>query len=124
MKQVLLVGIGGFTGSIFRYLAYLWIDRRFVGVFPLSTFLVNVLGSLVLGFIIGLFVKSNISPDLRLFLGVGVCGSFTTFSTFAMENVSLIGQKYIMTSVAYTLASLVLGMLMAFAGYWIGKTVL
>lgn len=124
MKQILLVGIGGFTGSILRYLTYLWIDKRFIGVFPLSTFLVNVLGSLILGFIVGLFVKSNISPDLRLFLGVGVCGSFTTFSTFAMENVSLIGQKDILTSVVYTLASLALGMLMAFAGYWIGKTIL
>lgn len=123
MKQVLLVGIGGFAGSTLRYLAYLWIDRRFEGVFPLSTLFVNVLGSLILGLIVGLFMKSNISPELRLFLGVGICGSFTTFSTFAMENVSLLGQKDIVTSLVYTLASLVLGLLMAFAGYWIGKSI-
>lgn len=122
MKQVLLVGIGGFAGSILRYLAYLWIDKRFISVFPLSTFLVNVMGSILLGFIVGLFVKSNISPDLRLFLGVGVCGSFTTFSTFAMENVTLIEQRDIVTTLTYTFVSLLVGILMALAGYWIGKT--
>ncbi|MEM1407866.1 MAG: fluoride efflux transporter CrcB [Bacteroidota bacterium] len=122
MKQVLLVGIGGFAGSILRYLAYLWIDKRFISVFPLSTFLVNVMGSILLGFIVGLFVKSNISPDLRLFLGVGICGSFTTFSTFAMENVTLIEQRDIVTTLTYTFVSLLVGILMALAGYWIGKT--
>ena len=60
MKQVLLVGVGGFAGSVLRYLAYLWIDKRFEGVFPLSTLFVNTLGSLILGLIVGLFIKSNI----------------------------------------------------------------
>lgn len=122
MKQVLLVGVGGFAGSVLRYLAYLWIDKRFEGVFPLSTLFVNTLGSLILGLIVGLFIKSNISPELRLFLGVGICGSFTTFSTFAMENVSLLEQKDMVTAASYTLASIILGMVMAFAGYWIGKS--
>ena len=122
MKQVLLVGVGGFAGSVLRYLAYLWIDKRFKGVFPLSTLFVNTLGSLILGLIVGLFIKSNISPELRLFLGVGICGSFTTFSTFAMENVSLLEQKDMVTAASYTLASIILGMVMAFAGYWIGKS--
>ncbi|MEM9298972.1 MAG: fluoride efflux transporter CrcB [Bacteroidota bacterium] len=122
MKQVLLVGVGGFAGSVLRYLAYLWIDKRFEGVFPLSTLFVNTLGSLILGLIVGLFIKSNISSELRLFLGVGICGSFTTFSTFAMENVSLLEQKDMVTAASYTLASIILGMVMAFAGYWIGKS--
>ena len=122
MKQVLLVGVGGFAGSVLRYLAYLWIDKRFEGVFPLSTLFVNTLGSLILGLIVGLIIKSNISPELRLFLGVGICGSFTTFSTFAMENVSLLEQKDMVTAASYTLASIILGMVMAFAGYWIGKS--
>ena len=122
MKQVLLVGVGGFAGSVLRYLAYLWIDKRFEGVFPLSTLFVNTLGSLILGLIVGLIIKSNISPELRLFLGVGICGSFTTFSTFAMENVSLLEQKDMVTAASYTLASIILGKVMAFAGYWIGKS--
>ncbi|MEM9858514.1 MAG: fluoride efflux transporter CrcB [Bacteroidota bacterium] len=122
MKHVLLVGIGGFIGSVLRYLSYLWIDKRIEGAFPMSTFFVNILGSLILGLIVGLFTRSNVSPELRLFLGVGICGSFTTFSTFAMENVNLLEQKDFVTIVSYASGSLILGTLMALVGYWVGKS--
>ena len=123
MKQLLLVGIGGFVGSALRYLVYIWVDKRFEAIFPLSTFLVNIIGSLILGLIAGLFLKSNISVELRLLLGVGICGSFTTFSTFAIENVTLLEQKDFFTASAYVLGSVLVGLLMAFAGYWIGKSI-
>lgn len=123
MKQILLVGVGGFTGSILRYLVYLWIDKRWDTVFPFATFTVNIVGSLLLGFILGLFIKSNLSDEMRLLFGVGICGSFTTFSTFAMENVTLLEQKDLTSTISYLIASVVIGILVALAGYWLGKSI-
>ncbi len=124
MKHILLVGIGGFVGSVLRHLTYLWLDKKYEGLYPWSTFSVNMIGSLVLGILVGLMVKSNtVSSEVRLLLGVGLCGSFTTFSTFSMENMSMIQQKEVVTMLIYTVTSLVLGTLMAFGGYWLGKSI-
>lgn len=118
IKQLLLVGIGGFTGSIFRYLTYLWVDKRFEGAFPLATFSVNIIGSFFLGLLYGAAVRSDlISQDLRLLLGVGICGSYTTFSTFAFENLGLLEQKDFVTTSYYISGSLILGLLAAYGGY-------
>ncbi|TRX56276.1 fluoride efflux transporter CrcB [Fulvivirga sp. M361] len=123
MKQVLLVGLGGFLGSTLRYLTYLWVDQRYEKAFPLSTFTVNIIGSLFLGLLYGFLAKSQTTtgPEIRLFLGVGLCGSYTTFSTFAFENFNLLQQKDFATTFTYILASLVLGLLAAYGGYSIFK---
>ena len=123
MKQVLLVGIGGFIGSSARYLTYLWIDQRYVKVFPLSTLTVNVVGSLLLGMLYGYMAKfqSNAATEIRLLLGVGLCGSYTTFSTFAFENMDLLQQKDLTNTSAYIIASLVLSLLAVYGGYSIFK---
>lgn len=124
LKNVLIVGLGGFAGSIARYLAYLLIDKRFPSAYPISTLSVNIIGSFVLGIITGLMLKTSGANDtLRLLLAVGFCGSFTTFSTFAYENLFFINQKLIPTALIYISASLILGLLAVFAGHWVGKTV-
>ncbi len=118
IKQVLLVGLGGFAGSILRYLTYLWIDKDYSGAFPLATFSVNIIGSFLLGMLYGAAVKSNIiSPEVRLLLGVGICGSYTTFSTFAFENMGLMQQKDMVTAFAYVAGSIIAGILAAYGGY-------
>lgn len=93
MENLLVVGIGGFLGANARYLLSLWIDDALtprLGAFPYGTLLVNTLGSLglaVLGVWLG--ARMGMSPQLRLLLGVGFFGAFTTFSTFANESLQL-----------------------------------
>ena len=122
LKNMLIVGLGGFFGSTARYIAYQLIDKRMNSLYPWTTFIVNITGSLMLGFVLGLFIKHSVtSGNIRLLLVTGFCGSFTTFSTFAFENVFLLQQKAISTALFYTTASLILGFLAVFAGYHLGK---
>ena len=122
MKQILLVGIGGFLGSTLRYLTYLWIEQRYEKAFPLSTFMVNTIGSLLLGIVLGFIAKAYVAGnEMRLLLGVGLCGSYTTFSTFAVENIRLLYQKDLLTSLLYIIASVVLGLIAAHLGYTLIK---
>lgn len=122
LRNILLVGLGGFFGSVLRYLVYLFVDKNIQLAWPIATFSVNIIGSLILGIIYGLLFKTNfISPDLRLLLAVGFCGSFTTFSTFAYENLQMLQQRDFITMILYTGLSLVLGLLAAYSGYLIGK---
>lgn len=120
LKNILLVGLGGFLGSIARYLFYLIIEKKLLTAFPISTFTVNVLGSLILGLVAALFLKESINEPTRLLLAVGFCGSFTTFSTFAFENLQLLNSRPLI-AISYTMLSLVVGLVMVFAGYYIGK---
>lgn len=107
----LLVGLGSLTGGSARYFITRLIGTA--GHLPLATLLVNVSGSFVLGLLAGLIsLKSPAHADaLRLALGVGFCGGFTTFSTFALENVSLLDDGRWPAALAYTAVSLVLGLL-------------
>ena len=123
-KNILIVGLGGFAGSIARYLAYILIDKRFPSSYPISTLSVNIIGSFILGIITGVLLKTTMTSDAaRLFLAVGFCGSFTTFSTFAYENLFLINQKMSSVAIIYISASLILGLLAVFAGHWAGKAI-
>jgi len=120
LKNILFVGLGGFAGSVARYLVYVAIDKRIEHIFPISTFTVNVVGSLILGVLSALFLKEHLTEPARLFLAIGFCGSFTTFSTFAYENLQLIEQKPLI-ALLYVVASFLVGLMMVFAGYYLGK---
>ena len=118
IKNILLIGTGGFVGSVARYYlsrATLHID--FFSI-PVGTLLVNVLGSFVIGFLVGISEKSVIlTADLRLLLMVGLCGGFTTFSTFTNENFMLMHNGQFLTVFLYTAASIILGFLAVYLGY-------
>ena len=90
MLNILAVGAGGFIGAVCRYLIGL-VPVHEISVFPIKTFLINVIGCVVIG-LITVFTAKNVSwnPQLVLFLKVGLCGGFTTFSTFALESADLL----------------------------------
>lgn len=117
MKVALLVGIGGFIGGIGRYLATAYVSRLIQSPFPLGTFLVNVVGCLLIGIFFGLSERfSWMSGEWRIFLTTGLCGGFTTFSAFAYENVRLLQAANYITFAAYAIASLVVCLVATFAG--------
>jgi CrcB protein len=118
IKNVLLVGLGGFIGSIARYfLSMLNLHYDFLSV-PVGTLSVNVLGSLVIGFLTGISEKSAlISTEWRLFLMVGICGGFTTFSSFTNENLMLMHNGQILAVFLYTGLSILFGFAAVYLGY-------
>ena len=122
MVKLLVIGFGGFLGSILRYIVGKSVDGKINTSFPWGTLTVNIVGSFIIGFVYMLAMrKVGITENWRLFLGAGFCGGFTTFSAFAWENVSLLDQKLIGTSLIYIVASIVVGMLAIVAGGWVSR---
>jgi CrcB protein len=118
LKNLLIIGTGGFIGSIARYLvSHLNLTVSFHSI-PVGTLLVNVAGSLLIGILTGIAEKSMIlGPEWRLFLMVGLCGGFTTFSTFAGENLMLMHNGQLLVVFLYTGLSIFLGFLAVYLGY-------
>ena len=109
LKTILLVGIGGAIGSIFRYVTHWATTKYFQGSFPLSTFLVNILGSLLIGLFIGYLGKYfPENHPLKFLLIIGFCGGFTTFTSFALENYNLLQNNNQITAYIYMATSIIL----------------
>ena len=106
LYNVLLVGCGGFTGSILRYV--IGITVGYSGGFPVGTFLVNVLGSFLIGVLFSL--SGKIGQEWSLVLTTGFCGGFTTFSTFSYENSQMFQHGDWQHLIAYILGSLLFGL--------------
>ena len=108
--NILAVGLGGALGAIFRYLLGQIIPKLGSG-FPIATFAVNLIGCFAIGLVVGLAGKhSNIDPRVILFLQTGICGGFTTFSTFSLESLTLIEEGKIAIGILYIVLSVLLGL--------------
>lgn len=125
IKILLAVGSGGFAGSVLRFLVYRYMEQPETGSIPWGTLTVNILGSLLAGFLFGLSEKTNLIPDTwSLFLLVGFCGGFTTFSAFALENIRLFHQGAFVQNFLYISSTLILGILAIFVGHFIGTNLI
>jgi len=106
----LSVAVGGALGAVVRYGLGVWINGKWVHSFPLHTFLINISGAFLLGFLNTLLLdKLTLSPEIRLALTVGFLGAFTTFSTFGYEAIILIKDGDLNTAVLYTVSSVLIG---------------
>jgi len=124
IKNILLVGLGGGLGSILRYLCQKWFNETYPQPFPWGTFVVNLTGCFLIGVIYAVSEKSTaLSPQTRLLLTTGFCGGFTTFSTFAFENMNMLRSGDTSYFLLYTIGSVVLGIIGVFAGVAIMKLI-
>lgn len=122
LKLALLVGLGGFAGSISRFLASNFMNKIFPSLFPYGTFAVNVLGCFIIGVIYSLTEeKAIISNEGRLLLATGFCGGFTTFSAFSIENLALLKDDQYGLVILYILLSVITGLLFTYLGTITGK---
>lgn len=120
-KNVLLVFLGGGLGSVMRFLISKILNSPRFPI-PYGTFSVNILGSLILGMVLGWAIKNNaLHSDLHILLAIGFCGGFTTFSTFAFENHALIKSGDYLHFSIYTLGSIILSLTAIGVGIFLSK---
>lgn len=117
IKAMLIAGAGGFVGTCGRYLVGKWAAGMWHGAFPMGTFLVNVIGCFIIGLFFGLLEKAHVmTPGENVLLITGFCGGFTTFSSFA-DDMWVLGNKGDWATCAlYLAASVILGVLLVWAG--------
>ena len=122
MREFLLVFIGGGLGSVLRFKFNRLIP---VGSFPYSTLTVNMIGSFLIGVIIGYLISNNmLKSDYYYFLIIGICGGLTTFSAFSLDNLNLLRSNDLLNLILYILASVFFCILLAYAGFTIINKIL
>jgi fluoride exporter len=117
VKILFIIGSGSFLGGIARYLISRFIQNSLISSFPFGTIVVNIIGCFLIGLFYGISERGNMmNAEWRMFLTVGFCGGFTTFSTFAYENVSLLRDGSFFLFALYTGLSVFLGLLATYLG--------
>ncbi len=120
-----MVGLGGFLGSVSRYLTALLFIRLLPGTFPYGTFAANIAGCLLIGLVFSFSERwAWLSPEWRLFLATGFCGGYTTFSSFAYENMRLLQEDRYLTFAAYSFGSFAIGLFAVWVGMTIARTLI
>lgn len=122
LQNMLLVGAGGFIGSALRFGSGQLLLKMFDSIQPIGTFFVNIIGSFLIGLVLGIFEKGDLmSASWKMFLAVGLCGGFTTFSAFAFENLHLLQTQHYLMSLIYISSSIVFGLVAVYFGFWLAK---
>lgn len=123
MTKILIICLGGSLGAGLRYLVSLKINEKYMSIFPLGTFIVNLTGCFLIGFLWHISDHTHISENLKLFIFVGLLGAFTTFSTFGFESYNLFSNKYNNLGLIYMAASNLFGISFVFLGLILSKNI-
>lgn len=122
IKEAFIIGAGGAVGSVLRYYSGQFISKNYPSQIPLGTLIVNLLGCLLIGILLGYFAKNQgLSNEWKLLLVTGFCGGYTTFSTFAAENISLIQNQQVSQAILYIGLSVLLGLAAVYSGIMISR---
>ena len=121
MLKLFYLGVSGFIGTVFRYWMSGLTHRLFDSEFPLGTLSVNLIGSLIIGLFWGMLEFVIVSQEMKLMLFVGLLGSFTTFSTFTLENFNLIRSGEYCFVLINVVVGFFVGIILEFAGYFAGR---
>jgi CrcB protein len=114
--KFIAIAAGGSVGALLRYFVSTYPYKFIKPGFPLGTFLANIIGCFVIGFVFQLSLVKILSPNLRLFIMVGLLGSFTTFSTFSLETINLLKSGQLVLAVVNILTSVSVGLIAVFLG--------
>lgn len=124
MINILLVAVGGAFGAVVRFLVSGWVLKAAGPAYPVGTFAINVVGSLLMGVLAGwLAFRVDGGAMWRAFLGTGVLGGFTTFSAFSLETAVLIEKRDFTAAATYSIGSVVVGLIALFIGLWLSRKV-
>lgn len=124
MQKVLWIGLGGGLGTILRYVVSSMDHRFFLGTFPAGTLMVNITGSLVIGFLWGFCEKVDLASGVQLFVFIGLLGGYTTFSSFALENLNLLREGELRIAAVNIVATNFLGLVAVFLGFYAARFIL
>ncbi len=124
MLNIISIFLGGGIGAVTRYLISINMAKQIQVNLPFATFLVNIIGCFVIGFLYFLFIeKSDISPALKLSLTVGFCGGLTTFSTFSLELFEMVGNHQFFHAFSYIILSVIICLIMTAIGAYFAKLI-
>ena len=125
LKSLIFVGLGSCCGGMARYLLSRWVQQVSLSTFPYGTLVVNVIGCFAIGLFYALFEQQNLTNTyLKLFLTVGFCGGFTTFSTFVNENYLMLKDGNLFSFLFYISGSVFIGFIMLYLGYWLVREII
>jgi CrcB protein len=122
IRTLVIIALGGGIGSIFRYLTSVMVQKYYASIFPLATLITNVLGCFLIGLIVGLLERNQLTnSDLKWFLITGFCGGYTTFSAFGYENISLMQSNNSGLAFVYIGVSIITGLFAVWIGLFLTK---
>lgn len=124
LKTLMIAGTGGFIGTILRFLVSRYFQENTFSLFPWGTFTVNIIGSLLIGIFYGMSERGNLmNPEIRIFLTVGICGGFTTFSSLTNDAFMLLQEKDWLRLSLYASLSFFLGLVAVYLGRTLIKSI-